>query len=733
VYIVTFYSFRGGVGRTTALVNVGLELVRRGRKVLLVDFDLESPDLTSFPSLRPTEPHAGMVDYVAAYREKGEPPDVTEYLYPVGADTERGRLWVMPAGQGGPAYWEALAGIDWERLYERQEGYLFFEDTRAQWEKLGPDYVLIDTHAGITPPLGISTRQLADAVVLLLNPHQGGRDGLDEVSRQIHEEAEQTGRKPIEQLFVATGVVEADEVMPRHYENDVNIFDFAATIPFSHRLLLGKGAVRDQAGSPRAQVARHATFIPKLPPKLPTVGKDQAGSSPAQGVGTPLPQAHPQSTRGFNPAVGQAQGLEKKEQEVLLVKDGGFVLGLGQAQRVGTLLARAYHRLTNALIKANFAQDQEGAQVLLCEIHARPGRASGVGSGIGMTFEQAADFEKLEQIIGSRSFADDADIQAQAACCLFVGGRYARALECLDQALELQPDSPALLWQRASYRSQVGMKRGAAEDLVHLLEVSTRPREPLSAEASLKTLQRSLGSKRQRFAPPEGFEEELAWPRAAVLPDYSDPLIHVSGVDSYVASALRKLRQLDPGEYEQVRKSPSITRLPVETRRRLLADQLPDWEDVDLHNLVRSHQWARLVELLRPRVAESELYTLEDAILLFLAWWGLGNEQELQGCGKKAIARFDQLAGRFPAPELDLPQVQIMALIRWKTGEGNYARHLLDFIDEFELPEGQQIFSYWHCTWVVWKRFKEDCSLIRQLFNGATISPPFLGKEPATR
>ncbi len=317
MYIATFYSFRGGVGRTTALVNVGLELARRGRKVLLADFDLESPDLTNFAPLAPPEPHAGIVEYVAAYREKGESPDVTEYLYPAAMDGQKGCLWVMPAGRGHPSYWkgvvrigaeedeedgaeeagdpaywywEALAGIDWQGLYDRQEGYLFFEDLRAQWEQLGPDYVLIDTHAGITPALGISTRQLADAVVMMFNPHHN-RVGLDEVSWQIQEETEQTGRKPIEQFFVASGVVDADEGSlreepNREYETGFGFFALIAQIPFSHRLLLGERVI---------------------------VGKDAEGR-----------------------------------------------------------LTQEYRRLANALIAANFAKDRDGALLLLRKIHADP-------------------------------------------------------------------------------------------------------------------------------------------------------------------------------------------------------------------------------------------------------------------------------------------------------------------------------------------------------------------------
>jgi cellulose biosynthesis protein BcsQ len=43
MYTITFYSFKGGVGRTMALVNVAAELAKMGRKVLVVDFDLDAP------------------------------------------------------------------------------------------------------------------------------------------------------------------------------------------------------------------------------------------------------------------------------------------------------------------------------------------------------------------------------------------------------------------------------------------------------------------------------------------------------------------------------------------------------------------------------------------------------------------------------------------------------------------------------------------------------------------
>jgi len=46
--VITFYSYKGGVGRTFLLANVGATLSRWGYRVLCVDFDLEAPGLTHY-------------------------------------------------------------------------------------------------------------------------------------------------------------------------------------------------------------------------------------------------------------------------------------------------------------------------------------------------------------------------------------------------------------------------------------------------------------------------------------------------------------------------------------------------------------------------------------------------------------------------------------------------------------------------------------------------------------
>jgi hypothetical protein len=274
------------------------------------------------------------------------------------------------------------------------------------------------------------------------------------------------------------------------------------------------------------------------------------------------------------------------------------------------------------------------------------------------------------------------------------------------------------------------MKQKAGEDLLHLLDDSTRLREALPAEPHLERLeQRIRQGLLPRFALPEGFDEDPAG--RVELPDYSDPLVHVLGVDSYVDSALRQLQQVDPDKYEQARQNPFFAHLRVETRCRLFAEQMHGQDEADVQNLLGARRWSALVELLRSQVEGSEWWTLREAIHLFLAYWGLGNEELLQACAQKATERFWRLLAH---ERPGWGEVQIMAVVLWKIGEWDNARSLLNVLDELVTWfDGKQIFSYWHCAWVVGKRFKEDCDLIRQLFNGATISPPFLENEPAFR
>src|SRR5581483_1418394 len=74
--IFTFYSFKGGVGRSMALANVAEVFYARGLRVLMIDFDLEAPGLERYfdvkNSVTPSAEipaHLGVIDFILSFLE----------------------------------------------------------------------------------------------------------------------------------------------------------------------------------------------------------------------------------------------------------------------------------------------------------------------------------------------------------------------------------------------------------------------------------------------------------------------------------------------------------------------------------------------------------------------------------------------------------------------------------------------------------------------------------------
>src|SRR3712207_6018804 len=71
--VVTFYSYKGGTGRTMALANVAWILAAAGKRVLVADWDLEAPGLHRFlaPFLAgdAADGAPGIIDLVREYED----------------------------------------------------------------------------------------------------------------------------------------------------------------------------------------------------------------------------------------------------------------------------------------------------------------------------------------------------------------------------------------------------------------------------------------------------------------------------------------------------------------------------------------------------------------------------------------------------------------------------------------------------------------------------------------
>jgi MinD-like ATPase involved in chromosome partitioning or flagellar assembly len=205
--IVTFYSYKGGTGRTMLLANVAWIIASNGYKVLLIDWDLEAPGLHLYlrPFLIDTELHntPGIIDFVwdAAKKivtpyEPGQSDDgqITESLslenYVVGLDYEfpsGGLIDFIPAGRQSTLYAQRVNTFDWENFYARLGGGKILQAAR---ESLRDEYdlVLIDSRTGVSDTSSICTVQLPDKVAICFTLNRQSIEGAGAIAASIREQ-----------------------------------------------------------------------------------------------------------------------------------------------------------------------------------------------------------------------------------------------------------------------------------------------------------------------------------------------------------------------------------------------------------------------------------------------------------------------------------------------------------------------------------------------------------------
>ncbi len=225
------------------MMNTAFALVAEGKKVLVVDFDLEAPGLDTFALPNPANKNPGVVDFVCDYIKTGIVPEIDEYAFRSSIDdSSKGELWFMPAGRRDQKYADLMNSINWTGLYDKRDGYLLLEDLKAQWKSyLKPDYVLIDSRTGHTDEGGICTRQLPDAVVCLFFPNRQNLIGLTRVVNRIRKENDIRkekfpGKDSITLHFVTSNVPDLDdensilEKTLSDFETELQYSELAATI-----------------------------------------------------------------------------------------------------------------------------------------------------------------------------------------------------------------------------------------------------------------------------------------------------------------------------------------------------------------------------------------------------------------------------------------------------------------------------------------------------------------------
>ncbi|MEY9872286.1 cellulose biosynthesis protein BcsQ/tetratricopeptide (TPR) repeat protein [Streptacidiphilus sp. MAP12-33] len=202
--VVTFYSYKGGTGRTMALANSAWILAANGYRVLTVDWDLEAPGLHRFfaPFLEQAalDASTGVIDLIYDYcdapmeGEEFDPEAVGDWARVMphilslnwSGFPGEGCLDFLPAGQAHSDYGAMVANINWDDFYRRRHGAEFFKALRADMRRQY-DYILIDSRTGLSDIQEICTVELPDDLVVCFTLSNQNIEGAAEIARKITE------------------------------------------------------------------------------------------------------------------------------------------------------------------------------------------------------------------------------------------------------------------------------------------------------------------------------------------------------------------------------------------------------------------------------------------------------------------------------------------------------------------------------------------------------------------
>src|SRR5215472_17505424 len=176
--IVSIHSYRGGTGKSNLIANLASSLVQQGKRVAVVDTDIQSPGLHVLFGMDPQQMGLTLNDYLygrcsieqAAYDVSGKlGPHV-----PAG-----GALYLIPS---------SIKASEITRVL--REGYevnLLTDGFRKLMKAFRLDYLFLDTHPGLNEETLLSIL-LSDTLILMLRPDQQDFQGTAvtvEVARKL--------------------------------------------------------------------------------------------------------------------------------------------------------------------------------------------------------------------------------------------------------------------------------------------------------------------------------------------------------------------------------------------------------------------------------------------------------------------------------------------------------------------------------------------------------------------
>lgn len=211
--VVTFYSYKGGMGRTTTMVAAAMDLaINKEKRVAIIDCDLEAPgylnffDLSNHIGLK--EGHTnGLVEFIADSQFSTNPEliDINNYMINVGLGNDNkasfenlDNIWLVPAGNLNEGYLdvnnisdrsnylEGLSRINLSKISSVVDSFkLLFSKIQ---EAVEPDIIFIDSRTGFNDIFGTAAFYLSSCVIGFFGFNRQTQPGLMNLLEEYYKE-----------------------------------------------------------------------------------------------------------------------------------------------------------------------------------------------------------------------------------------------------------------------------------------------------------------------------------------------------------------------------------------------------------------------------------------------------------------------------------------------------------------------------------------------------------------
>lgn len=246
--IITFYSYKGGLGRTTTLSGFAIHCAHNlGMKVLIIDCDLEAPGVPNFYDIDADILHKtdGIVEYLINKRFDGN-IDLNDYIiqphkrYSGG----KGDIFILPAGNLSDDYDNAHYKVD-ELDFDKKNRLEKFNIHRTHYleglsrldisnpdamlrdltdliqelnrsSDFSPDLILIDSRTGFNEILGVFVLAVSDIIVGFFRDELQARPGLHYLFERVNE------NKKYQQLLIVNAIISSPQGVKK-FENDLKL------------------------------------------------------------------------------------------------------------------------------------------------------------------------------------------------------------------------------------------------------------------------------------------------------------------------------------------------------------------------------------------------------------------------------------------------------------------------------------------------------------------------------